>query len=83
MKNEIKMEPKGLPEFPGKSRKSHPSRPRRSQETPGIPKGTPRHPTAAKRKIDATVIATATPPTQLSNNTTSKTISALRNARSA
>ena len=48
MKNELKMEPKGLPEFPGKSRKSHPSRPRRSQETPGIPKGPPRHPTAAK-----------------------------------
>ena len=42
------MQPKGLPEFPGKSRKSHPSRPRRSQETPGIPKGLPRHPTAAK-----------------------------------
>ena len=48
MKNDFKMEPKGLPEFPGKSRKSHPSRPRRSHETPGIPKGPPRHPTAAK-----------------------------------
>ena len=43
------MEPKGLPEFPGKSRKSHPSRPRRFQETPGISKGPPRHPTAPKR----------------------------------
>ena len=46
--HELKME-KGLPEVPGKSPKSHPSRPRRSQETPGIPKGPPRHPTAPKR----------------------------------
>ena len=43
------MEPKGLPEFPGKSRKSPPRRPGTSQEPPGTPKGPPRHPTAAKR----------------------------------
>ena len=118
--------------WPGKSRKSPPSRPRTSQEPPGIPKGPLRHPTAAKRtskdpkkspqgppndpprsprdalrthkglqkapkkaakttprrnqnlkwKIDENVIATATPPTQLSNNTASKMTSARRNARS-
>ena len=48
-KNDLKMEPKGLPEFPGKSRKSPQRRPGTSQETPGIPKGPPRDPTAAKR----------------------------------
>ena len=48
MKNEPKMEPKGLPEFPGKSRKSAPRRPGTTEERPGTPKGPPRHPTAAK-----------------------------------
>ena len=43
------MEPKGLPEFPGKSRKSPPRRPRTSQESPGTPKETPKHASAAKR----------------------------------
>ena len=43
------MEPKGLPEFPGKARKSPQRRPGTSQETPGIPKGPPRDPTAVKR----------------------------------
>ena len=131
-KNEPNMTPKGLPEFPGKSQKSPPRRPRTSQEPPGIPKGPLRHPTATKRtskdphmspqgapndpqrsprdalrthegfqktfkkaakttpqsnqnlkwKIDANVIATAIPPTQLSNNTASKMTSACRNARS-
>ena len=46
---DLKMRPKGLPEFPGKSRKSLPRRPGTSQEPPGSPKGPPRHPTAAKR----------------------------------
>ena len=131
-KNHPKMDPNDLPEFPGKSRKSPPSRPRTSQEPPGIPKGPLRHPTAAKKtskdpkkspqgppndpprsprdalrthkglqkapkkaakttprrnqnlkwKIDENVIATATPPTQLSNNTASKITPARRNARS-
>ena len=48
MKNEPKMEPKGLPEFPGKSRKSAPRRPGTTEERPGTPKRPPRHPTAAK-----------------------------------
>ena len=48
MKNEPKMEPKELLEFPGKSRKSAPRRPGTTEERPGTPKRPPRHPTAAK-----------------------------------
>ena len=48
-KNELNMEPKGLLEFPGKSRKSLPRRPGTSQEPPGTLKGPPRHPTDTKR----------------------------------
>ena len=46
------------------------------------PQTTPRRNQNSKWKIDATVIATATPPTQLSNNTASTMTSAWRNARS-
>ena len=49
IKNKPKMNPKGLPEFPGKSKKSASRRPGTSQEPPGTPKGPPRHTTAAKR----------------------------------
>ena len=73
---EPQMTPKGLQGMPLGSTKA-------SKRHKKAPKTTPERNQNSEWKIDATVIATATPPTQLSNNTASTTISALRNARSA
>ena len=59
----------GLTKASKRHQKKHPKRHQRNQKS--------------KSKIDVNVIATATPPTQRSNKTTSKMISAQRNARSA
>ena len=59
----------GLTKASKRHQKKHPKRHETNQKS--------------KSKIDVNVIATATPPTQRSNKTTSKMISARRNARSA
>ena len=83
----------GRPKTP-KSDSKHPQMtPKGLQGTPlgskRLPKGiqktikkTPQRNQNSKWKIDAKVIATATPPTRLSNNTASTMTSAWRNARS-
>ena len=86
-------QPKGRPKTPKSHSKDPQMTPKRLQGTPfgstklqkatkKAFKTTPQRNQNSKWKIDATVIATATPPTQLSNNTASTMTSAQRNARS-
>ena len=86
--------PKGCPRDPHETqkepqrlKKSRPKQPKMLQRTPRdtsrAQKTTTQRNQNSKREIEATTIAQATQPTQLSNNTASKMTSALRNARSA
>ena len=83
-------DPKGAPKTPKKAPKGPPNEP---QATPSAALGPPnapkrhlkRPPTVPtlEKKINTTASEPAASPTQLSNSTASKTISARRNARSA